>query len=102
MDLKSILDTTGDRTFYDEVIRDYYDNRILLLNDDISDNLIENCIIYILKWNQADKGLSTKDRKPITIYINSGGGDSIIAMQLVDVIKASMTPIKIVLTILFF
>ena len=48
MDLKSILDTTGDSTFYDEVIRDYYDNRILLLNDDISDNLIENCIIYIL------------------------------------------------------
>lgn len=96
MDLKSILDTTGDSTFYDEVIRDYYNNRILLLNDDISDNLIENCIIYILKWNQCDKGLSTKDRKPITIYINSGGGDSIIAMQLVDVIKASMTPIKVV------
>jgi len=96
MDLKSILDTTGDSTFYDEVIRDYYDNRILLLNDDISDNLIENCIIYILKWNQCDKGLSTKDRKPITIYINSGGGDSIIAMQLVDIIKTSMTPIKVV------
>ena len=96
MDLKSILDTTGDDTFYDEVIRDYYDNRILLLNDDISDNLIENCIIYILKWNQCDKGLSTKDRKPITIYINSGGGDSIIAMQLVDIIKTSMTPIKVV------
>lgn len=96
MDLKSILDTTGDSTFYDEVIRDYYDNRILLLNDDISDNLIENCIIYILKWNQCDKGLSAKDRKPITIYINSGGGDSIIAMQLVDIIKTSMTPIKVV------
>ena len=44
MDLKSILDTTGDNTFFDEVIRDYYNNRILLLNDDISENLIEDCI----------------------------------------------------------
>ena len=95
MDLKSILDTTNDNTFFDEVIRDYYDNRILILNNEIDENLIEDCIIYILKWNQCDKGLPIENRKPITIYINSGGGDSIIAMQLVDVIKASMTPIKV-------
>ena len=95
MDLKSILDTTNDNTFFDEVIRDYYDNRILILNNEIDENLIEDCIIYILKWNQCDKGLPIENRKPITIYINSGGGDSILAMQLVDVIKASMTPIKV-------
>ena len=96
MDLKSILDTTCNDTFFDEVIRDYYNNRIIILNDDINENLIEDCIIYILKWNQNDKGLSADDRKPITIYINSNGGDSIIAMQLVDIIKASITPIKVV------
>lgn len=96
MDLNSILDATCNNTIYDEVIKDYYNNRIIILNDEINENLIEDCIIYILKWNQSDKGLSREDRKPITIYLNSGGGDSFIAMQLVDVIKASVTPIKIV------
>ena len=33
----SILDTTNDNTFYDEVIRDYYDNRILILNNEIDE-----------------------------------------------------------------
>ena len=96
MDLSSILDTTYNNTFFDEVIKEYYNNRIIILNNEIDENLIEDCIIYILKWNQSDKGLSKEDRKPITIYLNSGGGDSFIAMQLVDVIKASITPIKIV------
>jgi len=96
MDLNSILDATCNNTIYDEVIKDYYNNRIIILNDEINENLIEDCIIYILKWNQSDKGLSREDRKPITIYLNSGGGDSFIAMQLVDVIKTSVTPIKIV------
>ena len=40
MDLKSILDTTNDNTFFDEVIRDYYDNRILILNNEIDANLV--------------------------------------------------------------
>ena len=96
MDLSSILDTTYNNTFFDEVIKEYYNNRIIILNNEIDENLIEDCIIYILKWNQSDKGLSKEDRKPITIYLNSGGGDSFIAMQLVDVIKTSITPIKIV------
>ena len=96
MDISSILDTTYNNTFFDEVIKEYYNNRIIILNNEIDENLIEDCIIYILKWNQSDKGLSKEDRKPITIYLNSGGGDSFIAMQLVDVIKTSITPIKIV------
>ena len=96
MDLSSIFDTTYNNTFFDEVIKEYYNNRIIILNNEIDENLIEDCIIYILKWNQSDKGLSKEDRKPITIYLNSGGGDSFIAMQLVDVIKTSITPIKIV------
>lgn len=96
MDLTSILSSTNDNTFYDEVIRDFYNDRILILNDEITENLIEDCIIFILKWNQSDKALPVENRKPITIFINSGGGDSIIAMQLVDVIKASTTPVKVV------
>ena len=70
MDLKSILDTSNDNTFFFFLFRDYFNNRILILNDEINENLIEDCIIYILKWNQNDKGLSADDRKPITIYIN--------------------------------
>lgn len=96
MELKELLSSTNDTTYYDETIRQYFDNRIMFLNQDIDENLIEDCIVFILKWNQEDKGLPKEMRKPITIYINSSGGDSIIAMQLVDVINMSITPVKVV------
>ena len=96
MDLKSVLGTTENNTFFDEVIQSYYEDRTLFINQDIDECIIEDCIIFILKWNQDDKGLSQKDRKPIKIYLNSNGGDSVVAMQLVDVIKMSITPITIV------
>lgn len=96
MDIKSVLDTTTVDTYYDRLIESYYKDRTLIINQDIDECIIEDCIIFILKWNKEDKGLPTESRKPIKIYLNSNGGDSIIAMQLVDVIKMSITPITIV------
>ena len=96
MDLKSILDSTIENAFYENMMQSYYENRILFINQEIDECIIEDCIAYILKWNQEDKGLQPQDRKTIKIYLNSNGGDSIVAMQLVDVIKMSITPIMIV------
>lgn len=96
MDLKSVLSSTPTNDYYEDMMQSYYENRILFINQDIDECIIEDCVAYILKWNQEDKGLQAIDRTPIKIYLNSNGGDSIIAMQLVDVIKMSITPIKII------
>lgn len=96
MELKSLVDNVTTDTFYDRLVESYYKDRILVINQDIDECIIEDCIIFILNWNKEDKGLPIENRKPIKIYLNSNGGDSIVAMQLVDVIKMSITPIIIV------
>lgn len=84
----------GETDFYAEIIKENLDDRILVFNDDVSDCVIENYILYILKWNREDKDLPVEKRKPITIYINSPGGDAISGFNMVNVILASATPIK--------
>ncbi len=84
----------GETDFYAEIIKENLDDRILVFNDDVSDCVIENYILYILKWNREDKDLPVEKRKPITIYINSPGGDAISGFNMVNIILASATPIK--------
>ena len=96
MDLKSVLASTTPDSFYEEVIQSYYEDRTLFINQDIDECIIEDCIVFILNWNKEDKGLAKENRRPIKIYLNSNGGDSVVAMQLVDVIKMSITPVTII------
>lgn len=83
----------GNDELFDALRKDYFDNRILILNQAIDECVIEDFILYIFKWNRDDKDIPVEKRKPIIIYINSGGGDSIIAMQFINAIKNSKTPI---------
>lgn len=78
-----------------KIIDEMREKRILVLNDDIDNYLLEDVILYILKWNTEDSmnGVSPKKRKPIKLIINSSGGDGIVAMHLCDVIDSSTTPI---------
>lgn len=96
MDLKSVLGTTMENDYYEEMMQSFFSDRTLFINQDIDEGIIEDCVVYILKWNKEDKGLSPENRKPIKIYLNSNGGDGIIAMQLVDAIETSTTPIIII------
>jgi ATP-dependent Clp protease protease subunit len=49
--------------------------------------------MYILKWNQEDKGIEPAARKPIKIYINSDGGDLNVTLFTASVIELSKTPV---------
>jgi len=70
-------------------------DRILVLDFEIGDMLMEY-IRYIIQWNKEDKGLSKEDRKPISIYIYSYGGDADIMMTFIDTLKMSKTPIRLI------
>lgn len=84
----------GNDDLYTEVIKENLEQRILVLNDDITESVLENYILYIIKWNKEDKDIPTDKRKPITFYINSPGGSSIDGFNLCDVIMQSKTPVK--------
>ena len=91
--LPGILDATENNDgLYDENIAE----RRLVLNQDISESVLNDYIMYILKWNREDKHLPTDKRKPIYLFINSAGGDVMAGFSLVDTILASNTPVKAV------
>lgn len=78
---------------YEELYREYLENRILVLNADIDDNIIDDYVLYILKWNKEDIDIPIEKRKPIWIYISSPGGNTFDANIMVDIIMQSKTPI---------
>lgn len=89
----SLLGGGGDDLFT-EIIKENLDQRVLVFNDDVNDMVIENYILYILKWNREDKDIPVEKRRDITIYINSPGGSAIAGFNFVDVIRNSATKVK--------
>lgn len=84
----------NDSSLYEEIIRENLEDRVLVLNQEITESIIEDYSLHILKWNRQDKCLPVENRKPITIYINSVGGSSIDGFGgLVDIILASKTKV---------
>lgn len=47
----------------------------------------------ILLWNIEDRGKPVNERKPIRLMIFNYGGDADVAYSMIDVIKASKTPV---------
>jgi len=77
---------------YDEIVKNHLNDRRVIINQEITDDLLENVCLMILKWNSEDKNLPTKSRKKIYIYINSDGGDCVLGTQILSAI-GSKTPV---------
>lgn len=82
-----------DDCIYDTIVKEHLNERKIILNEDIDDNVIENICLMIMKWNQEDKYLPVSKRKKIYIYINSCGGDVVCGYQVLSTIGTSKTPI---------
>lgn len=93
--MEFLLPATGSSQIstYERLFEEYIDNRILVFNDEVDDNVIENYIMYILKWNMDDRDLPADKRKKIVMLISSPGGNSFSANIMIDVIIQSITPI---------
>lgn len=81
---------------YDEFVKEDLKNRVLLINERISDVAIDHQVMCILRWNAEDKDLPVDKRKTITLYISSEGGSSFDGQALIDVMIASKTKIRTV------
>lgn len=68
------------------------EERKIVWNQEITNGVID-VSMYILKWNEEDRGVPVEDRSPIRIYINTYGGDTSSVMLLADIIALSKTPV---------
>lgn len=92
--MDELLATLGGDTIYDELVKYNLEDRRIILNGAIDSNILEDVVLHIVKWNQEDKGKEKTDRKPIWIYINSGGGDVLSGFSAIDIFNTSETEIN--------
>lgn len=78
---------------YNDIVQKHFDDRRIIINSEISDNLLEEVCLAILMWNQEDKDLPVDKRQKIYIYINSDGGGRVIGNQIISTIISSKTPV---------
>lgn len=90
--LSSLLESEDDNLYVQQIKRHLNDRKIIL-NTPIDEDVLENIILYILAWNKEDKGLPKDKRKPIWLYVNSPGGDMINGWNVIDIIENSETPV---------
>lgn len=87
------LDSETNESAWDKLYKEYLNNRILVLNAEINDDVIEDYVMYILKWNREDLHIPVEKRKKITFLITSPGGNSFNGNIMSDVILQSKTPV---------
>lgn len=80
-------------TPYDELFSENLAHRIIVMNKEVDDALIDDIMLFILKWNREDIDIPKKKREKIKLYINSAGGDAFVAGQFCSLIESSETPI---------
>lgn len=92
-DIVDVISSNSGTSLYEENMRYFNEERILVLNDAIDDDVLENIILYILKWNWEDRFIPIFERKKIKIYISTPGGSTFSTWSLIDVIESSKTPV---------
>lgn len=92
-DIVTFQNSNTGEDFYGEIIRENLDNRILIFNDQVDENVMENYILRIIKWNREDANVPVEYRPKIKIYIDCPGGEVVTGLNFVDVIMQSKTPI---------
>jgi len=77
----------------EKVEKDLFNDRVIYLNEDISDYTIAGIVPLIHKINKDDEGLEESERKPIHLHITSYGGSAYDGWHLVSTIENSKTPV---------
>lgn len=67
-------------------------NRVYWIQGEV-DSCLLDLVSKIITWNQDDRDISIEKRTPIKIYFYSNGGDLEVTETLLEIFKASTTPI---------
>ena len=61
-----LISSNGDQmSIYEETYRSFLSDRCIIFCGEIGDGVIDDAIMYILKWNKEDKDLPIEKRKKI-------------------------------------
>ena len=58
-----LFEATKDDDIYTEIIKNNLNDRRIIINQEITDDLLENVCLMILKWNTEDKKLPVHKRR---------------------------------------
>ena len=94
--LNDILCVEENDDLHTSQMKQHLSQRKIVLNGIVDENTLENISLYIMQWNMEDKDLPVSKRNPIWLYLDSGGGDVISGLNVIDVIKSSETPVNTV------
>lgn len=67
--------------------------RRLTLNEDVTQDNVNDIVRCILQYNRDDAQIKREDRTPIILYLCSNGGEVDSGFELIDVIENSLTPV---------
>jgi len=81
------------QTITESLYKDLLENRIIYLNEDITDSIIDIVAMPILIINELEKDIPSDKLRPLTIYMNSYGGSVDTCSYLIEVIEKSRVPI---------
>lgn len=71
----------------------FLEERHIIVNDIIDDNVFESLTMQIMNFNMEDRGVSPIKRQPIVLHINSNGGSVNSGLSVINAINQSITPI---------
>jgi ATP-dependent Clp protease protease subunit len=80
-------------SFTEHVYWESLKERKIILNEEISDAIVERVVMPIIKFNEEDKDIPKDQRKPIELYISSYGGSCYDGFSLMSAIESSITPV---------
>jgi ATP-dependent Clp protease protease subunit len=82
--------------FIDRMYVNCLNERKIIFNDEVGELMVEKVIMPILLWNEEDKDLPIENRKKITLYVNTPGGQVPDGFSACNVIETSTTPIEVI------
>lgn len=95
MDIQNILDNSDNSLYLDDrIFLEWLRNRELYIDSEIDGYMVQSIVPMIREWNREDIG--KKNRTPITVFINSIGGNVAAGFSIIDSILLSKTPVKTV------
>lgn len=92
-DLTDCNDVSLQYSFEDEMYIQALNERRLYLYDEINSESVSSIINDIMLINRIDREIPASDRKPIVLFICSGGGSVPDGFGLIDIIENSVTPV---------
>lgn len=85
----------GSYSIYEAIYKKLLEKRIIYINQEIDESIIDMATMQIIIQNMEEESVNEDKLKPITIYLNTDGGDLITTIHLIEVIQSSRIPIHV-------